>query len=367
MPVPSLDPHHDLPLGRVPGLTDSHQQRCLVHQLATLGVTDQAQLYGLLSVEAARDALGATLGLATPQLLGLLMASRMAVGAPLADQLKPATRAWPIGVSLAPDLERSLDAQLMAMNQPKPGQKGVTRIHQLSFSLQPTIKGTSLSWVEQLGPVRDQGTRATSPAFAMTAANELLRRQLGKAADLSEQFLFYEAKQLDEAEGRQGSPTSLAAVATVLLKNGQCRVSSWAYSPVGATLDHGQKPLNARSEAGNFRCRPQHLSHLDLGELKAALAAGYLIAMTVPVYASWLASPEVVRSGRLTLPLPGESPLGYQALTAVGYDDASSVLYARNSWGPQWAAQSPVAPGYATLPFGYLPLVAEAYTLSPGT
>jgi len=362
--APALDATLDLPLGRIPGLSDSSQQRALVQRLAQLGITDHAQLFGLLSVEEARAALGQSIGLALPQVMGVWMASRMALGQ-LAEQLSPPTRAWPIGATDAADQRVELVRQLDALNYPKPGQKGVARIHDLTYSLQPQRLPAGLSWRPHLPAIRDQGTRATAPAFALTAANELMRRQIGKEVTLSEQFLFYEAKQLDQAAGRTGSPTSLAAAAWVLFKHGQCRAGSWPYSPMGATADHGTKPLNARSEAGNFRCRPQ-VAELSVQNIKAELEGGSLVALTLPVYASWLRSAEVVRSGRLTLPLSGEPALGLHAMVAVGYDDSLQVLHLRNSWGELWARQSPIAPGYALLPYGYLAHAIEAYTLEPG-
>ena len=365
MTAPTLDATPDLPLGRVPGLTDSSQQRALIGQLGQLGVRDHAQLFGLLSVEEAREALAESLRLSLPQLMGVWIASRMALGTQ-AEQLGPATRAWPVGATDAADQRLELMRQLEAATPPpKPGQKGVPRLHHLNYTLQPLRLPQGVSWLPHLPEVRDQGTRATSPAFALTAANELLRRQVGKPVALSEQFLFYEAKQIDQSAGRAGSPTSLASATSVLLKHGQCRASSWPYSPMGATADHGAKPLNARSEAGNFRCRPQALQP-ELASLRAELESGNLVALTLPVYASWLRSPEVVRSGRITMPPTAEPAVGLQAMTLVGFDDGAQVLHLRNSWGEAWARHSPVAPGYATLPYAYLTLVVEAYSLELG-
>jgi hypothetical protein len=56
------------------------------------------------------------------------------------------------------------------------------------------------------------------------------------------------------------------------------------------------------------------------------------------------------------------------AMCAVGYSSdtgfvGGGYLILRNSWGPDWAAQSPIAPGHALLPYLYLELYGwECYT-----
>ena len=361
--LPPFDHSVELPFGRIPGLTDADRQRKLLERLSGYGITDAAQLFGLLSIESLRPISADSLQLTMGELLGLMMTCRMAAGPAVVSAMQASTRSWPIGMSHNP--ERTAEAIRLAEASlpPKPGQKGLPRLANLSYGLQPERGDNLLSWAKHLPAVRDQGERATGPAFALTAANELLRKQLGKEAELSEQFLFYEAKLLD-ADSEPS--TSLGSCATVLLRVGQCRRSSWAYSGVAPTLDHGQKPLNARSEAGNFRTRPQALDPTAV-EIRNALDSGHLVPLVVPVYSSWLHSLEVQRSGRLTLPLATETHIGYHAFTAVGYDDEVRAVIVRNSWGSVWGRHSAYGPGYGALPYQMLPLIAEAIYVLPGT
>jgi C1A family cysteine protease len=53
------------------------------------------------------------------------------------------------------------------------------------------------------------------------------------------------------------------------------------------------------------------------------------------------------------MPDPSETVLGGHAVMAVGYDDSSSRLLARNSWGKDWGMG-----GYFTIPYAY---VADNY------
>jgi C1A family cysteine protease len=60
-------------------------------------------------------------------------------------------------------------------------------------------------------------------------------------------------------------------------------------------------------------------------------------------------SDSVASSGIAPLPDSSETALGGHAVMAVGYDDASSRLLARNSWGTGWGMG-----GYFTLPYAYV-------------
>ena len=59
------------------------------------------------------------------------------------------------------------------------------------------------------------------------------------------------------------------------------------------------------------------------------------------VFDSWLRSPETRRTGKITMPLPGEPTEGGHAWCIVGYQDEASVpgggyFIVRNSWGTGW-------------------------------
>ncbi|MBQ9813184.1 MAG: hypothetical protein IJM54_07700 [Thermoguttaceae bacterium] len=68
------------------------------------------------------------------------------------------------------------------------------------------------------------------------------------------------------------------------------------------------------------------------------------------------------RSGKWTLPISGEAPIGAHALVIFGYrDDPSATevgggyFIARNSWGEGYACESPIRmPGYSLIPYTYV-------------
>ena len=51
-------------------------------------------------------------------------------------------------------------------------------------------------------------------------------------------------------------------------------------------------------------------------------------------------------------------PLGYHAITLVGYDDKESEFYLRNSWGTNWGLG-----GYTSFPYNEFNLVLESWTI----
>lgn len=222
-------------------------------------------------------------------------------------------------------------------------------------------------------PVRDQGRRGTCTAFASVALREHLAA--GGTA-LSEQFLYWACKELD---GYPGAGTYLRTAAAVLGEYGVCPASVWAYHPLpGATEGQGPPPAGAREAAKDYQLagagqvEPSLVNHY-----KKVLAGGggqpaMPVVIATLVFDSWFHSPETFRTGKITMPLPGEpTEPGGHAWCVVGYVDDAEVpgggyFIVRNSWGLDWAAESPEAPGHALMPYAYVERFAvEAFT-GPG-
>jgi C1A family cysteine protease len=58
---------------------------------------------------------------------------------------------------------------------------------------------------------------------------------------------------------------------------------------------------------------------------------------------------KVAATGTVPMPTWHDDVLGGHAITAVGYDDATSRFHVANSWGRAWGNA-----GYFTLPYQYL-------------
>ncbi|MEW6078710.1 MAG: C1 family peptidase [Thermodesulfobacteriota bacterium] len=226
--------------------------------------------------------------------------------------------------------------------------------------------------MDRLPPARDQGERGTCVAFATVALREFL---LTPPEPLSEQFLYWGCKELD------GSPdpgTALHTAMTVLQEYGVCQASAWPYNPMqSATEGQGPPRSDPQEKAKRYRLPSARTVEPGLVQnYKYVLAGengqgGMPVTFGTLVFDSWYCSAETNRTGKITLPLPGEEIVGGHAMCAVGYVDDDTVpgggyFIVRNSWGLGWAPDSPEAPGHALLPYDYIERFAvEAFTGPP--
>ncbi len=235
--------------------------------------------------------------------------------------------------------------------------------------------------VDLLRPVRDQGNRGTCVAFAFTAAYEfavdtarmpwirrhrrlwrIIFRGSGPPGDhYSPQFLYWACKQRD---GRPGPGTYMTTGAECLEELGVCRESAWPYNPqpVAGNEGQGPPPRGAEDKARRHCSEATQWIESDVRSIKGVLAGEHgpprLVVCAVPVFPSW-GNAQTHRTGEIIMPFPGEPPLGGHAICLCGYLDDDQApgggwFVFRNSWGTGWAAESPVAPGYGLLPYGYM-------------
>jgi len=107
-----------------------------------------------------------------------------------------------------------------------------------------------------------------------------------------------------------------------------------------------EPPAAAYAAARKHRATAYH--HVNRGDLRAALAAGFPVVLGFTVYESF-ESQEVADTGVVNMPARGEEIVGGHAVLVVGYDTATKRYKVRNSWGPDWGDG-----GYFTMPFQYL-------------
>jgi len=228
----------------------------------------------------------------------------------------------------------------------------------------------SVRLMDRLPDVQNQGNRGTCVAFASVALREFL---VGATIDLSEQFLYWGCKELDDYPG---PGTYVRTAMSALAEYGVCTEALWPYNPEPLGDDEGQGPpeQDARDEAIEYRlhsCRT--VEPMRIASYKRVLVGdeqveGMPVVIGTPVFDSWYMSSETHRTGKITLPLPGENPSGGHAWCIVGYVDNDAVpgggyFIVRNSWGVAWASESVEAPGHALMPYEYVERFGfEAFT-----
>jgi hypothetical protein len=175
--------------------------------------------------------------------------------------------------------------------------------------------------------------------------------------DLSEQHLYYEIKLLDDDPAACGASQALAVRA--LRESGQCHESIWPYDPTLPCDKQGAPPATATLDGLNYRLEPFAVDERNVDDYKEQLAQARPVTLSVPTYNSWFLSPEVRRSGRITMKIGDESEEEGHAFVAVGYQNTpdspgGGYFIVRSSWGLGWASESPYGAGYGTIPYQYI-------------
>jgi len=320
--------------------------------LATHDITHVDQLTSVASISSAREALRAELGISEEEL----------------GQVVDAARTHSSGTATAaPGPARSLGAM-------RPPASDLMKARSLPFA--STRAGIpklppKVNLVSKMSPIRDQGNRGTCVAFCLTAIHEYATHP---KPDFSERHLYYLAKHIDGAPSDCGTHQSAASRA--LRSTGQCLETIWAYNASAACNAHGTPPHNAASDATQHKISLSAVNPHDIVGIKSALAQGRPVGISIPVYNSWYQSPTTDRTGRITMPFPGEHDVGGHCMCVVGYqDDTASTLtetpgggyfILRNSWSTHWGRQCQYGAGYGTIPYAYIAAYNwESYTLPP--
>ena len=197
-----------------------------------------------------------------------------------------------------------------------------------------------------LSPVRNQGSRGTCGAFAITGLHEAALAAGGAVSlQLSEELLYWGAKQVDS---NTKSGTSFRSMHLALGKWGQSAAALWPYDASRNASDPAYKPPPEAIDPAN--CFKAQLStlNLDAEEIKQSLSAGHLVAITVQMSNGFFDD-----SGVVPLPKPGDLLQDYHAILLTGYADGALALDGnfrfRNSWGTDWGNN-----GYGLLPYAYV-------------
>lgn len=211
---------------------------------------------------------------------------------------------------------------------------------------------------QRFAAVRNQGQRGTCVAHACAAVREFLTGEQSASSNFSEQFLYWACKKHDLIPGEG---TFIRVGMNRLEFDGIPDESAWPYNPHPIAGNEGQDPppAGAVEQAGQNKIQSStSLAANNVATLQQALADGSPIAFSVPVYSGWFAEP-THSSGDVRLPLPGEKVEGGHAMCMVGYEVDAAVpgggyFLVRNSWGPGWGRDNPVAAGHARIPFAFI-------------
>ncbi len=191
-------------------------------------------------------------------------------------------------------------------------------------------------------PVKNQGQLGACSSFAMVAIFEyILKKNRALDNDLSEAFVYHYAHQREQSATDDG--TSLYNNIVALRTEGVCLESLCPYSDQ-ETEEPSPEAIN---DAIHRRFRKALNVKKDIQHLKAAIAQGYPVAVSVKIFDSF--SPVAGFIPRPTQDEIEEDHCGNHAMVLCGYSDDEKVFIARNSWGTRFGDN-----GYCYLPYSYI-------------
>ena len=192
--------------------------------------------------------------------------------------------------------------------------------------------------------VEDQGQLGSCTANALVGNLEFLyRKARHPVINLSRLFIYYNERDMEGTVGEDAGAAIRDGVKS-LVKLGVCSERHWPYKIARFKV----KPSAAcYKEAGDHQVTSYHRI-LSLKQMKQCLAEGFPFVFGFSVYDGF-ESDTVAKTGKLDLPGPSEKNLGGHAVCAVGYDDKTSRMLVRNSWGTDWGMK-----GYFTMPYDYI-------------
>jgi hypothetical protein len=211
------------------------------------------------------------------------------------------------------------------------------------------------------GPARDQGSRPTCLAFAMSDAHAVARADL---SPLSSEFAYFHAQRRASRPPSVGA--TLPAMLSAIREDGQPLETGWPYlTSVPADLTRWTPPATAKPV---FR-RAGASGTDKIEDIIAALGQGKPVVTLMRLSESFFR----IDATAIVDEQPGEKPNFSQrhAVVAVGYGELNGqrVVLMRNSWGLKWGVN-----GYGWITEKYLqPRVIRLVTLqedlsvSPGS
>jgi len=204
---------------------------------------------------------------------------------------------------------------------------------------------TQMDLRPQCPPVYDQGQLGSCTANAIAAAMEFdqMKQKLADIFTPSRLFIYYNERAIEGTVSSDSGAQIRDGIKSIG-KQGACHEKLWPYD----IAKFKSKPTAAcyKDGAANTAILYQRVVQ-DTMQFKACLAAGFPFVMGFTVYESF-ESPQVAKTGKVSMPAAGEKVVGGHAVLAVGFDDSAQCLIIRNSWGPGWGLK-----GYFTMPYAY--------------
>ena len=194
-------------------------------------------------------------------------------------------------------------------------------------------------------PVYDQGQLGSCTANAIAGAIEFGRMKEHKQDVVPSRLFIYYNERVMEGTVNSDSGAMIRDGIKSVATDGDAPETEWPYDITKFTE---KPPAKVYSDAKQYKVLQYQRVPRNLTQMKGCLASGYPFVFGFSVYESF-ESPDVAKTGQVSMPGSNEQEVGGHAVVAVGYDDSQQRFIVRNSWGGDWGIA-----GYFTMPYTYL-------------
>lgn len=190
--------------------------------------------------------------------------------------------------------------------------------------------------------------RIANPGYTEEAFQAQVAAQLTVAMDMIYALELEQDGDFGEDNG------SFGATAAFVLENfGAAYSDVWPNTGMGFNT---QPSAEALAAAANNKVDTFQL--MDLEELRINLSEGFPAWLGCPVFGSFVNSAEVMSTGIIPMPSPGEKVAGGHEMKVIGHSDLTGQLTIANSWGTSVGVN-----GYFKMSYDYFhKYVTEVYT-----
>lgn len=193
--------------------------------------------------------------------------------------------------------------------------------------------------------IKDQGEQGACASFSLVSVFEyFLSNEISKTEDLSEAFVYYNARER-AGDTNSDSGATLQNIIKTMTDNGVCVEELCPYNE----KEYSQKPTE---EAYSDGAKRKVISALnvptDVNTIKSAINEGYPVVASFRVFDSLAKS----TAGFVSMPTEKERSSNkedYHAMVICGYSDKQGYFIVRNSWGKDFGDN-----GYCYIPYAYI-------------